>query len=543
MSGKSKVKLENKGFLPYKTSWYPSLDPSINPRHYVYLTSLRMEPSIIENAQYIQASSLVAQSHGAFSIETMTQAYESLYSLYLQERQAEVSFINNKLKLQYDPETISIKELMDSLNKILGFESTYKANIKRIIEPQEKQSQKLEYLYYTTRFTLPGEIDKVLNNQVIPLLKNNIYRLGDDSLYNEIYEILSQTILRVLKEQYASPGMPDENKQYNEFMKLIDGLTAQDQLISDLLKVYGVDSEQIRKKVTSDVSAFDRNEKNLIKAKGGKGIGGFAFESFVEAIGRAVVSGLNGKVLSTGDLGNMKADQIFSFELSVDENKLKQLVEDSDKDEYSRRMKNIQAMEKMFEQLKDAKGDIVFVSDKSYDFTRETFEGFTAESPSLRVAGKVLEKAGTNSELVEHFIFLAANSGAGRINGNNTEDIRRFMTTSIGNFLFDDVVISQELSSEGMSNVNRLHVFNLNNIYVPLSVLLKGLHESLTRLSKDYKQFINVGFSPAELNYSEQKDGLDKKDWDSLYNTSLVKTKFHIHFLKNFSDFIKESLS
>ena len=82
------------------------------------------------------------------------------------------------------------------------------------------------------------------------------------------------------------------------------------------------------------------------------------------------------------------------------------------------------------------------MSDKSYDFTRETFEGFTAESPSLRVAGKILEKAGSNSELVESFIFLAANSGAGRVNENNTEDIRRFMATSIGNFLFDDVVIS-----------------------------------------------------------------------------------------------------
>lgn len=536
-------KIKNKSFLPYKTSWYPSLDPSVNPRHYVYLTSLGMEPSIIENTQYIKVSSLISQSHEAFSVETMTQAYESLYALYSQERQAEVSFINNKLKLNYDPETISIKQLVDSINKILNFETTYKANIKRIIEPQEKQSQKLEYLYYTTRFTLSSEINKTLDNQIIPLLKTNIYRLEDPSLYNEINNLLRQTILRVLKEQYASPDMPDENKQYNEFMKMVGGLSAQDQLISDLLRVYGVDSEQIKKKITSDVSIFDRNETALIKAKGGKGIGGFAFESFVEAIGRAVVSGFNGQVLSTGNLGNMKADQIFSFDLTIDENKLRQLIEDNDKDEYSRRMKNIQAMEKMFEQLKDAKGEIVFVSDKSYDFTRETFEGFTAESPSLRVAAKVLEKAGTSSELVEHFIFLAANSGYRRMNGNNTEDIRRFMATAIGNFLFDDVVISQELSSEGLSNINRLHVFNLNNIYIPLSILLKGLYESLIKLSKDYKQFINIGFSPAELNYSEQKDGLDKKDWDNLYNNSLIKAKFHIHFLKNFSDFIRESLS
>lgn len=535
-------KIENKSFLPYKTSWYPSLDPSVNPRHYVYLTSLKMEPSVVENAQYIKASSLISQSHGAFDINTMTQAYESLFSLYTQERQAEVTFINNRLKLNYDPETISIKELIDSINKILNFESTYKANIKRIIEPQEKQSQKLEYLYYTTRFTLSSEINKVLDNQIIPLLKQNLYRLGEQSLYNDIDEILRQTIIRVLRDQYASPDMPDENKTYNEFMQMIKGLSSQDQLISDLLKVYGVDSEQIKRKVQSDVTAFDRQSTGIIKSKGGKGIGGFAFEAFVEAIGRAVVSGFNGHVLSTGDLGNMKADQIFSFDLTIDEDRLKQLVADNDKDEYSRRMKNIQAIQKMFEELKDVKGEIVFVSDKSYDFTRQTFEGFTAESPSLRVAAKVLEKAGSSSELVEHFIFIAANSGYGRINGNNTEDIRQYMATAIGNFLFDDVVISQELSSEGLSSINRLHVFNLNNIYIPLSVLLKGLYDSLVSISKDYKQFINVGFSPAELNYSEQKDGLNKKDWDSLYDNSITKAKFHIHFLKNFADFIQKTL-
>lgn len=536
-------KIENSGFLPYKTSWYPSLDQSVNPRHYVYLTSLRMEPSVLENAQYIKASSLVSQSHGAFSIKSISEAYNSLYSLYLQERQAEVSFINDKLRLDYDPESISVKQLVESINKILNFESTYKANIKRIIEPQKKESQKLEYLYYTTRFTLPQRINEALEKQIIPLVKKNLYRLGEASLYEEIESILRRVILEVLKEQYASPNMPDENKPYNEFIQLIDNLQTQDQLISDLLQVYGVDTQQLMKKITSDVSVFDRKESAIIRARGGKGLGGFAFESFVEAIGRTVVSSINGKVLSTGDLGNMKADQIFSFNLTIDEDSLRRVVENSEKDEYSRRMKNIQAMQEMFEQLKDAKGDIVFVSDKSYNFTSKVFEGFTAESPSLRVAAKVLERAGTNPELVEHFIFLAANSGNGRINGDNTEDTRRFLASTVGSFMFDDVAITQELSSEGLSSVNRLHVFNLNNIYVPFSVLLKGLYESLIKLGNDYKQYVNVGFSPFELNYSKQQDELTKKDWDDLYNNSLVKTKFRIHFLKTFSNFIRESLA
>ena len=528
--------------LPYKTNWYPTLDPNVNPRSFVYLDSLRAEPSIIENTQYIQASELLRQSHKALSPKTLFQSYQALYELYIRERKAEVQFINERLKLNYDPEDVSIKDLMDAINKLLNFESTYKANIKRIIEPQGKKSQQLEYLYYTTRFTLPDEINKALDLEVIPLLKRNAYRLDDPSLYEEVTDILRSTILNVLKSQYTGKDMPDENKPYNEFMELVESLEGQDQLVSDLLTVYGVDPAQIKKKVSNDVSVFDRNEKAFLKTRGGKGLGGFAFESFVEAIGRAVVSKSNGKVLSTGSLGNMKADQIFSFNLELDIQKLADLFEMTSEDEYSRRIKNIQAMEKMFKELEGAKGDIVFVSDKSYNFVGDTFEGFTAESPSLRVVNKILDRAKINEQLIEHIIFIAANSGAGRANGNNIEDVRRFIASSIGNFMFDDTVISNELSSEGLSSVNRLHVFNLNNIYVPFSVLLKGLYDSLKRTDKDYKNIVNVGFSAMKIDYKEQKDGLTKKDWLDLYNSTLIKSKFHFHFFKNFADFIREAL-
>ena len=133
--------------------------------------------------------------------------------------------------------------------------------------------------------------------------------------------------------------MPDENKPYNEFMELVENLDHQDQLISDLLTVYGVDSKQIKKKISSDASVFDRKGEVFLKTRGGKGLGGFAFESFVEAIARSVFGG-KGKVLSTGALGNMKADQIFTFGLELDLEKLTSLF-DTAEDEYSRRMKNI----------------------------------------------------------------------------------------------------------------------------------------------------------------------------------------------------------
>jgi hypothetical protein len=83
---------------------------------------------------------------------------------------------------------------------LLNFESTYKENVKRIIEPQEQRSKKLEYLYYTTRFTLPAKINSVLKSKILPLINKNMYKLDDASLYDEIELILRETILTTLRE-------------------------------------------------------------------------------------------------------------------------------------------------------------------------------------------------------------------------------------------------------------------------------------------------------------------------------------------------------
>jgi len=54
-------------------------------------------------------------------------------------------------------------------------------------------------------------------------------------------------------------------------------------------------------------------------------------------------------------------------------------------------------------------------------------------------------------------------------NGDNIDIVRRTLASLIGNFLFDDVVISNELKP---ANINAVHLLNLDNIYIPLSVFL-----------------------------------------------------------------------
>lgn len=540
------TKNKHNEFLPYSSSYYPTLDSSTDPRQYVYFTSLILEPSVIENAQYISAATLVSESHSIFSAGLLEQSYSNLLSLYSRERQAEVAFINESLKLNYDPETISIKQLIDSMNKILNFESTYKTNVEKLLNPQEDKRDQNDRLYSLANYELSSVLQTALDKQIAPILRNNVHRLEEISLYEEISAILRQVILDTIKQVYINNSeKAKKNAGYTEFINMLSQMSSNDQLLHDLLSAYGVNPEQLKEKVLKDVGSAITKSKNAIAVSKGKGKGGFAFEAFVEAIGRQVVNAAKGEVKSTGALGNMKADQIITFDVSIDIEKISEFIDKQQgQGESSTRMKNINALKEMFESLKKTKGNIVFVSDKLYDLSRENFEGFTAESPSIDVAAKILERARVNQDVLKHLVFLAVNSGEGRINGKNTDDITTFIASAIGNFVFDDTVITKELEDDAdLGDINRLHVFNLNNIYVPLSVLLKGLYESLIIASKEAKGFVNVGISPGNIIYEKQQDELTKNDWTEVYNRALTQTKFHIHFFKNFADFIRQSLA
>jgi hypothetical protein len=95
-------------------------------------------------------------------------------------------------------------------------------------------------------------------------------------------------------------------------------------------------------------------------------------------------------------------------------------------------------------------------------------KGFAAETPTLANLGGVLARAGVND--IEDLVFALANTGPGRFN-STSDGMEKFIATKIANFLFDDVVITDALDNYS-SSVNRIHVFNLGGIYVPLSVFL-----------------------------------------------------------------------
>jgi hypothetical protein len=107
--------------------------------------------------------------------------------------------------------------------------------------------------------------------------------------------------------------------------------------------------------------------------------------------------------------------------------------------------------------------------------------------------------------------------------------------------MFDDVVITEELDKYN-SNINRIHLFNLNGVFIPLSVFLNAAYEAFESTNKeDLKKYIKIKATLPSVTYKSDGE-LKIDDWYKYIDEKKNNFKMEIHFFKNFVDFIKENI-
>ena len=69
------------------------------------------------------------------------------------------------------------------------------------------------------------------------------------------------------------------------------------------------------------------------------------------------------------------------------------------------------------------------------------------------------------------------------LGGTDYNDYLDAIAVNISSFLFDDVAVK---TTESISNeVRSVHFLNLNNVYMPLSIFLEKVYDSLSKLESD----------------------------------------------------------
>lgn len=123
------------------------------------------------------------------------------------------------------------------------------------------------------------------------------------------------------------------------------------------------------------------------------------------------------------------------------------------------------------------------------------------------------------------------------------ELIRNIFVVAAGSLLFSDYVM---VGRESTRSANMIHLFNLNEVYIPLSVILRGLGEAYELQSKE-------GYEYLRLNYLRRGKGIlyPKSNTEDRYEGQQVSkafrtqrenvksnAKFTIQFVSNFRSII-----
>ena len=129
------------------------------------------------------------------------------------------------------------------------------------------------------------------------------------------------------------------------------------------------------------------------------------------------------------------------------------------------------------------------------------------------------------------------------INKRNVDDAMRVIALNIADFLFDDVTITDALDTYS-SNLNVIHIFNLNGILVPLSVFLEGVAHSIENNWEEILNYVSVSFHAKRVSYNtDGNKELTEQDWVNFYQAKLSNNTVSIHFFGDFVNFIMENLS
>lgn len=203
----------------------------------------------------------------------------------------------------------------------------------------------------------------------------------------------------------------------------------------------------------------------------------------------------------------------------------------------SNRVNAINNSETFFKHLRDAEGDIIFVSDKNYQIT-QGFEGYSVQrNIKLKNLAALLQKVGYQGGDLEQLFAYLSNCGQKMLlSPADASGVLTEVATYVGHFLFDDLTITG-----GISGVNRVHLLDLSGFYMPLSVymgaLLQAAETAQERTAKDMDGFVHLAFT-GKGNPPQEKGWSGKGDFDTFRNTRLAESEVEVKIMQDITEFI-----
>lgn len=492
---------------------------------------------------------------------TINKSYSQLRNLVAKERAAEIDFLKRFYKTDFNEEA-NFTEILNAINSLLQDEKILKDSlnyIERITTQSGKENQKSS-LYSLLNYTIPEKIEKIcqdfIENELIiedkpNNLEDNVEKLSD-KLLKELTILLDNELQKEIKSVDLKP-----------FENLYNSLSNQtkNSFIKQIFEGYGLSSNQLLESIKNNINkkGYQSQDKLLklnhysTQKKAGNVFEIFSEHLLSEATKKWKVNNKNIKITvqQTGQLNNMKADQILYIgKTSIDLNPLVEAFQQAvfEEGDRSKRIQNIAGLKAMLNNLSQVQDYIIEISDKNYNLTSQAFAknnrhygGFAAGNTNLEILQKVLKMTSLQTSNLDNLIFILVNSGDYMINKRNVEDALKLIALNVGSFLFDDVAIKENLNDYKNSS-QKLHIFNLNGILVPLSVFLQAAADAFEENQDELENYVKVRFSSSAVKWpnSTGDKTLTKDDWTEFYNNKLKANLITVKFFGDFTNFISK---
>ena len=125
------------------------------------------------------------------------------------------------------------------------------------------------------------------------------------------------------------------------------------------------------------------------------------------------------------------------------------------------------------------------------------------------------------------------------------EPLEKYFSIFAGLLMFDDAVNIARDAAKGLetSRVNSIHLYNVNQVYIPASFLLQSLYEALVKSSLMLDNGAKVIISDASATAIKEEQDENVPYYARWYNVSEAvqkSTKVNIVFLSSFLETIRD---
>lgn len=452
-----------------------------------------------------------------------------------------------------DLDSTDMNKYIRGINSIMGLKDDFIPYIKLLLNRTKKGSRApgvaASFNFY---------INKAINENMAAAI-SSLKDIADIKVLEEKTNEISQNIIvNALLEARRATDIVD-GEEYQFYQRGIDYLLRSEQLLtqmgSDIGNRYKL-PETIKEMVklqlnNSEVqSEFNKvlNQKNgeYIETKINEGsirsIGGF-IQEYIQAgmLGSqtTVEGGKSKSVTFKQNKGRADNVHLYTVNKSIDVGSLGDELNNSLTENSQRKVQK--HIEKFTRDFLSKANDNFIVYENVKNYSMSNTHGFSGGSSQKISMLKVFSSSQgkQTQKRVEELIFVLYNTVSGAIMDNKKvfvrEELNTILSSCIASLLFDDWI------QKGENSNNRIHLFNLNGVYIPLSQVLKGIGKALQdrNLESIRKYFTFEYRTPDRILYPETTEGNVYEKWREQAQAVRQNSTYTFKFLKNFRNILE----